>query len=76
MAVQFLTDDWAAAVADALNSSDAFKSAVANASLNLQFNISEAPSGEISYYLAAGDGQADVAVGQHDAPDVTVGQRL
>lgn len=72
--MQFLSQEWASAVADALKSSDAFRGAIANASLALQFNISDAPTGDISYYLAAGDGVAEVSLGQHETPDVTVGQ--
>lgn len=74
MSAQFLSEDWASEVEAAINAHDAFRSAVANATLNLQFNINDAPSGNISYYLAAGDGQATVALGQHQSPDVTVGQ--
>ena len=74
MGVQFLSDEWATAVQAAVNASDAFRSAVANAALKLQFNISDAPGGEISYYLAAADGEAEVSLGQVDEPDVTVGE--
>ena len=74
MGVQFLSDEWATAVQGAVNSSDAFRSAVANAELKLQFNISDAPGGEISYYLAAADGEAEVALGSVENPDVTVGE--
>ena len=74
MSVQFLSEEWATAVQGAVNSSDAFRSAVANAALKLQFNISDAPGGEISYYMAAADGEAEVSLGQADEPDVTVGQ--
>jgi putative sterol carrier protein len=74
MGVQFLSDEWATAVQAAVNSSDSFRSAVANAALKLQFNVSDAPGGEISYYLAASDGEAEVALGQVDDPDVTVGE--
>jgi putative sterol carrier protein len=73
MGVQFLSDEWATAVQGAVNSSDAFRSAVANATLKLQFNVSDAPGGAISYYLAAADGEADVALGQLDDADVTIG---
>lgn len=74
MSVQFLTEEWASAVESALNSSDAFRSAVANAALKLQFNISDAPSGEIRYYLSASDGAAEVSVGELADADVTIGQ--
>ena len=74
MGVQFLSDESAAAVQGAVNSSESFRSAVANAALKLQFNISDAPGGEISYYMAAADGEAEVAIGSVDDPDVTVGE--
>lgn len=74
MGVQFLSDEWATAVQGAVNSSESFRSAVANAALKLQFNISDAPGGEISYYMAAADGEAEVAIGSVPDPDVTVGE--
>lgn len=74
MSVQFLSEEWATAVQAALNGSESFRSAVANAALKLQFNISDAPGGEIKYYLAAADGEAQVAIGELADADVTVGQ--
>ena len=74
MSVQFLSDEWATAVQAAVNGSDAFRSTVANASLKLQFNISDAPGGEISYYMKAENGEAEVSLGKLDDADVTVGQ--
>ncbi len=74
MSVQFLSDEWATAVQAAVNGSDAFRATVANASLKLQFNVSDAPGGEISYYMKAENGEADVSLGKLDDADVTVGQ--
>lgn len=74
MPVQFLTEEWADAVESAVNASEGFRNAVANAALKLQFNISDAPSGDVQYYLAAADGSAEVAVGELADADVTIGQ--
>ncbi len=74
MAVKFLSEEWAQAVTEALNSHDGFKSAIGNADLSLQFNVTEGPEGDISYYLKASGGQAEVALGTLENPDVTVGQ--
>ena len=74
MAVQFLTADWAAAVQDALNAHGGFKGAIANAELGLQFNVSDGPDGDVAYYMKASGGAAELALGQLDNADVTVGQ--
>jgi len=74
VAVKFLSEEWAQAVTEALNSHDGFKSAIGNADLSLQFNVTEGPEGDISYYLKASGGQAEVALGTLENPDVTVGQ--
>ena len=74
MAVKFLTSDWTSAVQEGLNNHDGFKSAVANADLALQFNVSDAPDGDVSYYMKAGGGTAEVAIGEMEGADVTIGQ--
>ena len=74
MAVKFLTDEWAQAVTDALNSHPGFKSAMGSSDLTLQFNTTEAPDGEVSYYMKTTGGQAEVALGEADDADVTINQ--
>jgi len=74
VAVKFLSEEWAQAVTEALNSHDGFKSAIGNADLSLQFNVSDGPEGDISYYLKTSGGEAEVALGTLENPDVTVGQ--
>lgn len=74
MAVKFLSEEWAQAVTEALNSHDGFKSAIGNADLSLQFNVTGGPDGDVSYYLKTSGGQAEVALGTRENPDVTVGQ--
>ncbi|HDK46204.1 MAG TPA: hypothetical protein ENG94_08015 [Actinobacteria bacterium] len=53
MAFRFLTDEWAAAVTEALRASDAFTS---SANMSLQFVVTDAPEGEAKFYMdATGD---------------------
>lgn len=73
MAVKFLSPEWAAAVASALNSHQGFKSAIGNADLGIVFNVTGAPDGDVSYFLKTTGGQADLGLGSLDSPDVTVG---
>lgn len=74
MAVQFLSQEWASAVTDALNAHPGFKSAIGAAEMGIQFNTSDGPSGNIDYYLKASGGVAKLALGVLENPDVSVGQ--
>ena len=73
MAVKFLTDEWAAEVASTLNAHPGFKAAIGNTDLGILFNVTNAPSGDVSYFLKTSGGKADLALGSLDSPDVTVG---
>jgi putative sterol carrier protein len=74
MGYKFLSDDWANAVTAALNAHPGFMSSIANADLGLQFDVSDAPDGAISYYMKASGGSAELALGTDEGADVTVGQ--
>lgn len=74
MAVQFLTDEWAQAVTDALNGHPGFKSSMGSADLSIQFNTTEAPQGDVSYFLETSGGEAQLAIGNLEDPDVTIDQ--
>lgn len=74
MAVQFLSEDWAQAVTEALNSHPGFKSAMGSAELAIQFNTTDAPEGDIAYYMTTSGGQANLAMGEVGDPDVTINQ--
>lgn len=73
MAVKFLSPDWASAVTDALNSHMGFKTAIGSAELGIQFNVTDAPGGDVSYYLKTAGGNALLALGSLEGADVTVG---
>ena len=44
-----------------------------NVDLGLQFNVTDAPDGEIDYYLTVGDGVAVLALGVLEDADASVG---
>ena len=71
---KFLSADWVEAVTTALNSHEGFKNAIGNADLGIQFITEDGPDGEVGYYLAASGGTASMALGELEAPDVTVKQ--
>lgn len=74
MAVQFLTEEWAAAVTDALNSHPGFKSAMGSAELAIQFRTTDAPEGDVDYYMTTSQGTANLQMGTLEDPDVTIVQ--
>lgn len=74
MAVQFLSEDWAKAVTDALNGHPGFKSAMGSSDLAIQFNTTEAPQGDIAYHLTTTAGTAKLELGELPDPDVTINQ--
>ncbi|MEX2280121.1 MAG: SCP2 sterol-binding domain-containing protein [Acidimicrobiia bacterium] len=74
MAVKFLSAEWAQAVEDALNSHPGFKSAIGNADLGLQFNVSDTPDGDTAYYLKSSGGSTELTLGTLENADVTIGQ--
>ena len=71
--VQFLTNDWLSALTETLNGHDGFKAAIANVDLTLQFEVGDAPDGaEGRYFIAIGDGAAEVGAGDATTPDATI----
>jgi putative sterol carrier protein len=72
MAVKFLSSDWAAEVTSALNIHPGFRSAIGNSDLGIAFNVTEAPDGDVAYFLKTGGGNAELALGSLDNADVTV----
>lgn len=74
MAVQYLTEEWAQAVTEALNSSEEFKSAAAGQSAKLQQVVTGAPQGDVKYYFNLENGQATVALGELEGAEATITQ--
>lgn len=71
---KFLSEEWAAEATEALNSHEGFKNAIGAADLGIQFVTTDAPDGEVNYYLQTSGGNAALAVGELEGADVTVKQ--
>lgn len=74
MAVKFLTEEWASAMTEALNSSDEFKSAASGQSVKLQQVVTDAPDGETKYYFTLDGGTVEVAIGELADAEATLTQ--
>jgi putative sterol carrier protein len=71
---KFLSEEWARDVTTALNSHGGFKNAIGAAELGIQFQVEDAPEGDVNYYLKSSGGTSNMAIGTLDDPDVTVKQ--
>jgi putative sterol carrier protein len=56
----------------ALIANSDFLSSITNVSMGLQFQVTEAPAGDIDYYLSVADGAASMALGTLDDADVSI----
>jgi len=70
---QFLSEDHMSIGTTALNDDAGFTAAMNNVDLGLQFNVTDAPDGEIDYYLTVGDDVAVLALGILEEADASVG---
>jgi putative sterol carrier protein len=68
----FLSDEHFSAANEGLNSDPGFENAIANVDLSVQFDVSGAPEGEVTYYLKVADGTTETALGPLADADVTV----
>jgi putative sterol carrier protein len=71
---KFLSEEWASEVTAALNAHEGFRNAIGAADLTIQFNTSDAPNGDVDYYLQSTGGTTALLVGSIETPDVTVKQ--
>jgi putative sterol carrier protein len=75
LAVKFLSEEWAQAITDALNSSDDFRRAAANQQARLQQVVTDTPDGgDAKYYIKLEDGAVEVAIGELRDAEVTISQ--
>jgi putative sterol carrier protein len=74
VALKYLSDEWATAATEALNSNDSFKNAINNVTLSVQQNVTGGPDGDTGYFMKLDGGNAQMAIGQAENPDVTIGQ--
>lgn len=68
----FLSDDHFSLAHEALNADPGFLASIANVDLTVQFDVSGAPDGEVSYHLQVADGAVQTAIGPLEGADVTV----
>jgi putative sterol carrier protein len=68
----FLSEEHFTAAGEGLNSDPGFQNAIANVDLSVQFDVSGAPEGEVTYYLKVADGTAETELGPLADADVTV----
>jgi putative sterol carrier protein len=71
--VKFLSEEWAQAVKDAVNSNEAFKSAAGSQTAKIQ-QVVTGPDGETKYWFKLEGGEADLGIGEIDSPDATISQ--
>ncbi|MBT8215782.1 MAG: hypothetical protein HKN74_07350 [Acidimicrobiia bacterium] len=72
MSVKFLSDEWLAAVNDALAGDDAYQSATATTDLSLQFVVADAPEGDVEYHATMANGTTTYAAGPNESADATI----
>jgi putative sterol carrier protein len=68
----FLSEEHMTAATEALNADAGFQGAMTGVDLGLQFEVTDAPDGAVSYYLSVGDGTATLALGTLDDSDASV----
>ncbi|MCL1598131.1 MAG: SCP2 sterol-binding domain-containing protein, partial [Actinomycetia bacterium] len=69
---KFLSQDHFNAAREALNSDPGFQNNIANVDLAVQFDVTGAPEGDVSYYLKVQDGSVSTDLGPLEEADVTV----
>jgi putative sterol carrier protein len=74
MAVTFLSQEWAQAVTDALNSSEEFTQAAVRQEAKVQQIVTDAPGGEAKYYFEIENGAAKLGIGELEGAEATITQ--
>jgi putative sterol carrier protein len=68
----FLSEEHMTAGTEALNGDAGFQGTMEGVDLVLQFEVTDAPTGPVDYYLAVGDGVVTLALGTLDDADASV----
>ena len=68
MSTKFLTPEWAESMTEALNADAGFRKEVERRRSVIRWSISDAPDGEVGYYLAVDHGKAALQLGDPPAP--------
>jgi putative sterol carrier protein len=74
MGVKFLTEEWAKAVEDAVNSNEQFKASAGSTNAKIQ-QVVTTPEGEKKYWFKLEGGKAALGIGElSDPADATISQ--
>ena len=74
MPVKYLSPEWIDAYNATVAADDSVRKALKGKSALIQMLVSDAPSGEVHYWLRIGDGTASVGLGDAEGADVTIRQ--
>jgi len=74
MPVKYLSPEWIDAYNATVSADDSVRKALKGKSAVIQMVVSDAPSGEVHYWLRIGDGTASVGLGDAEGADVTISQ--
>ncbi len=74
MPVKYLSPEWIDAYNAAVAADDSVRKALKGKSAVIQMVVTDAPDGEVHYWLRIGDGTASVSLGDADGAEVTIRQ--
>ena len=74
MPVKYLSPEWIDAYNATVAADDSVRKALKGKSAVIQMVVSDAPSGEVRYWLRIGDGTASVGLGNAEGADVIISQ--
>jgi len=74
MPVKYLSQEWIDAYNAAVSADEAVRKALKGKNAVIQMVVSDAPDGEVRYWLRIGDGTASVGLGDGDKAEVTISQ--
>jgi len=74
MPVKYLSPEWIDAYNATVAADDSVRKALKGKSAVIQMVVSDAPSGEVRYWLRIGDGTASVGLGDAEGADVIISQ--
>ncbi len=70
--MKFLSEEHMAAGQEALAADPAFQEAIEGVDLGLQFNVTDGPAGDVTYYLKVADGGSTLELGELEDSDASV----
>ncbi len=74
MAVKFLSPEWLSSITVALENHQGFQEAIHGIEMSIQFEVSDAPTGDTGYHLVIAPQAVTIALGVRDDLDITIRQ--